>query len=205
MLAASRAALIGEPEKVDVVVADYDARWPERFEIERAKIAAALGQRALAIEHIGATSVPGLAAKPIIDICLVVSGSSDEASYVPDLSAAGYELRVREPQWHEHRMLRTPERDVHVHMFNDGSTEISRHLLFRDGSAATRLTMTCTRRPSADWRKRTGRRCSTMPRRSPRWSKQLPGRLWTQAQRRVSDVHICLSVFRRGVAGLRNV
>jgi GrpB-like predicted nucleotidyltransferase (UPF0157 family) len=132
ILAASRAVLIGEPEKVDIVVADYDASWPEHFEIERAKIAAALGQRALAIEHIGSTSVPGLAAKPIIDICLVVSESSDEAAYVPDLSAAGYELRVREPEWHEHRMLRTPERDVHVHVFTDGSTEIRRHLLFRD-------------------------------------------------------------------------
>jgi GrpB-like predicted nucleotidyltransferase (UPF0157 family) len=132
ILAASRALLIGEPEKVDIVVVDYDARWPERFEIERAKIAATLGERALAIEHIGSTSVPGLAAKPIIDICLVVPDSSDEASYVPDLSAAGYELRVREPEWHEHRMLRTPERDVHVHVFTDGSTEISRLLLFRD-------------------------------------------------------------------------
>jgi GrpB-like predicted nucleotidyltransferase (UPF0157 family) len=129
ILAAIRAVLIGEPEKVDIVVADYDATWPEHFEIERAKIAAALGQRALAIEHIGSTSVPGLAAKPIIDICLVVSDSSDEASYVADLSAAGYELRVREP---EHRMLRTPERDVHVHVLTDGSTEISRLLLFRD-------------------------------------------------------------------------
>jgi GrpB protein len=56
---ASRAVLIGEPEKVDIVVADYDAIWPERFEIERAKIAVALGQRALAIEDIGSTSVPG--------------------------------------------------------------------------------------------------------------------------------------------------
>lgn len=133
ILARGRAVLIGEPdEKVEIVIVDYDSGWPERFEVERANIAAALGPRALAIEHIGSTSVPGLAAKPIIDICVVVPDSSDEASYVPHLSDAGYELRVREPDAHEHRMLRTHERDVHVHVFTDGSTEIGRHLLFRD-------------------------------------------------------------------------
>jgi GrpB-like predicted nucleotidyltransferase (UPF0157 family) len=133
ILARSRAVLIGEPaEKVAIVIADYDSGWPERFEVERARIAAALGPRAGAIEHIGSTSVPGLPAKPIIDICLVVADSSDEASYVPFLSDAGYELRVREPDAHEHRMLRTRERDVHVHVFTDGSTEIGRLLVFRD-------------------------------------------------------------------------
>jgi GrpB-like predicted nucleotidyltransferase (UPF0157 family) len=86
----------------------------------------------LAVEHIGSTSVPGLIAKPIIDILVVVADSSDEASYLPGLESAGYELRVREPDWHEHRMLRSSVRDVHVHVFTMGSSEIQRHLAFRD-------------------------------------------------------------------------
>lgn len=80
----------------------------------------------------GKTSVVGLAAKPIVDICVVVADSSEEASYVPDLERAGYRLRVREPDWHEHRMLRTETRDVHVHVFTVGSSEIERYLVFRD-------------------------------------------------------------------------
>ena len=123
---------LGEPERVAIVIENYDPEWPRRFEIEKAKIEEALGERALAVEHIGSTSVVGLAAKPIIDICVVVADSSDEASYVPDLEAAGYRLRVREPDWHEHRMLRTGARDVHVHVFTVGSSEIERHLMFRD-------------------------------------------------------------------------
>ena len=106
--------------------------WPQRFEFEQQRIEAALGVQALSVEHIGSTSVFGLVAKPIIDICVVVEDSSDEASYVPDLEAVGYELRVREPDWHEHRMLRTAAHDVHVHVFTFGSAEIDRHLAFRD-------------------------------------------------------------------------
>jgi GrpB-like predicted nucleotidyltransferase (UPF0157 family) len=91
-----------------------------------------LGAVALRIEHIGSTSVPGLAAKAIIDILLVVEDSGNEVSYLPELEAAGFVLRVREPEFHEHRMLRTPARDVHLHVFSLGSTEIERYLTFRD-------------------------------------------------------------------------
>ena len=93
---------------------------------------AALGEAALSVEHIGSTSVPGLAAKPIVDILLVVEDSGEEASYVPSLEGAGYILRVREPDFHEHRMFRTPAKDVHVHVFSAGSPEIERYLLLRD-------------------------------------------------------------------------
>jgi GrpB-like predicted nucleotidyltransferase (UPF0157 family) len=127
-----RPGLVGGPEHVEIRVVDYDPSWVARFETEAARIRRALSDHALMLEHIGSTSVPGLAAKPIIDICLVVADSSDESAYVPALEAAGYELRVREPEWHQHRMLRTPERDVHVHVFTIGSTEIRRHLAFRD-------------------------------------------------------------------------
>jgi GrpB-like predicted nucleotidyltransferase (UPF0157 family) len=123
---------IGGPEKVEIAVVDCDPRWPQRFELEREKILGALGERALSVDHIGSTSVPGLAAKPIIDICLAVSDSSDEESYLAPLEAAGYELRVREPDFHEHRMVRTHSHDVHVHIFTKGSGEIDRYLVFRD-------------------------------------------------------------------------
>jgi GrpB-like predicted nucleotidyltransferase (UPF0157 family) len=127
-----RAPLIGEPEKVAIVIVDYDPTWPQRFEIERAKILEALGSAALSVEHIGSTSVPGLAAKAIIDVCVVVADSSQETSYVPALELEGYAVRVREPDWHEHRMLRSAARDVHVHVFTLGSSEPARNLTFRD-------------------------------------------------------------------------
>jgi GrpB-like predicted nucleotidyltransferase (UPF0157 family) len=87
---------------------------------------------ALGIEHVGSTSVPGLAAKPIIDIDVLVADSSHEAAYLPALLVAGYVLRVREPAWHEHRMFRTPELDVHIHLFSTGCVEVARHLAFRN-------------------------------------------------------------------------
>ena len=121
--------LVGGREKRKVLIVDYDPTWPERFEREKARISSALGQTARRIEHIGSTAVPGLAAKPVIDIVLVVDSVEDEASYHPPLERAGYVLRVREPG---HHMFRTPELDVHVHVWSIGSAEIERHLLFRD-------------------------------------------------------------------------
>ena len=84
------------------------------------------------IEHAGSTSVPGLPAKPIIDIVLVVAESAREAEYVPALESAGYQLRIREPGWHEHRMFKGPETDVNLHVLSTGSPEIDRMLTFRD-------------------------------------------------------------------------
>lgn len=124
--------IIGGAESSSIVVVDYDPSWPERFRRESAKIQTALGGAVRKIEHIGSTSVPGLAAKPIVDILLVVKDSSDEASYLPALESAGYVLRVREIDFHEHRMLRTPTKDVHVHVYSLGSPEIERYLLLRD-------------------------------------------------------------------------
>jgi GrpB-like predicted nucleotidyltransferase (UPF0157 family) len=127
-----REVIIEEIEPQAIVVANYDPVWPERFRQEEARIRAALGRAALSIEHIGSTSVPGLAAKPIVDILLVVEDSANEGSYLPALEEAGYVLRVREPDFDEHRMLRTPQKDVHVHVFSAGSPEIGRYLLLRD-------------------------------------------------------------------------
>jgi GrpB-like predicted nucleotidyltransferase (UPF0157 family) len=127
-----REAIIGDIEPQTIVVADYDPAWPERFRYEEARIRAALGAAALSVEHIGSTSVPGLAAKPILDVLLVVEDSGDEGFYVPAIEGAGYVLRVREPGFDEHRMFRTPAKDVHVHVFSAGSPEIDRYLLLRE-------------------------------------------------------------------------
>ena len=124
--------LIGGFEKREIRIADYDPEWPAQYEAHAKIIAVALSNALLRIEHIGSTSVPGLAAKPIIDILAVVADSADEASYVPKLEAAGYALRVREPNFFEHRMLRTSARDVHVHVYSPGTPEICRNLIFRD-------------------------------------------------------------------------
>lgn len=123
------AELIGGREPREILVVPHDSSWPDRFEIEHGRITRALGDRVFRIDHVGSTSVPGLAAKPIVDIDLSVDDPEDENSYVPDLLEAGYLLRVREPA---HRMLRTPELDVHVHVCAAGSEWERTHLLFRD-------------------------------------------------------------------------
>jgi GrpB-like predicted nucleotidyltransferase (UPF0157 family) len=119
--------LVGGREKVRIRIVDYDPEWPMRFERERARLRSALGASALSIEHIGSTAVPGLAAKPIVDVLVVVRDPEDSALVAP-LERADYQLRVREPG---HRMFRTPERDVHVHLWPEGA-EVERLLAFRD-------------------------------------------------------------------------
>jgi GrpB-like predicted nucleotidyltransferase (UPF0157 family) len=124
--------LIGGIEKRQIVIVDYDPRWAGQFHKHAEILARALDSTALAIEHVGSTSVPELAAKPIVDIDVVVEDSGDEARYLPAIVQAGYVLRVREPDWHQHRMFRTPELDVHVHVFSRGCIEFKRHIVFRD-------------------------------------------------------------------------
>ena len=124
--------LIGGLEPREIVIAEYDAAWPGRYEAHARVIREVLGGTLLQIEHVGSTSVPGLAAKPIIDILAVVPDSADESAYVPQLAAAGYSLRVREPDFFEHRMLRTAARDVHLHVYSPGAPEIGRVVTFRD-------------------------------------------------------------------------
>lgn len=120
------------PHNAPIALADYDPGWPVLYAREAARIRAALGGRAVQVEHVGSTSVPGLAAKPIIDILLAVPDSSDEQSYVPALEAAGYVLRIREPDWFEHRLFKGPDTDINLHVFTVGAAEIDRMLLFRD-------------------------------------------------------------------------
>ena len=125
---------VGEPSLLNgpVALEKYNPAWPEQFARQAERIGAALGDLALRIEHIGSTSVPGLAAKPVIDILVVVANSEDEPAYVPALEAAGYVLRIREPHWHEHRMFKGLEVNLNLHVFTAGSVEIERVLLLRD-------------------------------------------------------------------------
>jgi GrpB-like predicted nucleotidyltransferase (UPF0157 family) len=138
-----RQAWISEPPKLDgrVQLADYDPGWPGQYEREAARIRSALGDRVLLLEHIGSTSVPGLAAKPVIDILLVVADPAAENAYVPALEGAGYRLVIREPGWYQHRLLNGPEGtepSVNLHVHPPDSPEIARNLRFRDRLRADR-------------------------------------------------------------------
>jgi GrpB-like predicted nucleotidyltransferase (UPF0157 family) len=125
---------VGErrPHNAPVTLVEYDPRWPELFAQEADRVRTALGDAALRVEHVGSTSVPGLCAKPVIDMLLVVQNSADEPSYVPALEAAGYTLRIREPEWFEHRLFKGPDTDINLHVFSPGASEIDQMLRFRD-------------------------------------------------------------------------
>jgi GrpB-like predicted nucleotidyltransferase (UPF0157 family) len=129
-----RAAWVTEPPRLTakLQVVDYDPAWPGLFAREADRVRAVLGDRVLQLEHIGSTSVPGLAAKPIIDMLLVVPDPADEPAYLPDLEAAGYVLVIREPDWYQHRCFKGPDTNVNLHVYPPGCPEIERYLLFRD-------------------------------------------------------------------------
>lgn len=143
------------PTRVDgsIVLAPYDPAWPAAFEDQAARIRTALGPVATAVEHVGSTSVPGLPAKPIVDINLLVADSADEPAYVPALERIGYELHIREPGWHEHRLLRLEDPRVNLHVFTTGSPEHARMITFRDrlrrDPAALELYLTTKQRLAA--------------------------------------------------------
>lgn len=115
-----------------ITLVPYDPRWPDMFCALADRIRAALGSAALAVHHAGSTSVPGLGAKPIIDIVLAVADSTDEGAYVPALTTAGFRFRLREPGWFEHRLMKAVDPAANLHVFSAGCPEIERMLLFRD-------------------------------------------------------------------------
>jgi GrpB-like predicted nucleotidyltransferase (UPF0157 family) len=115
-----------------ILLAPYDPQWPLLYEREEARIRATLRERAIVLEHAGSTSVPGLSAKPKIDIVLGVADTTDEDDYVLPLESAGYVLRIREPDWHQHRLLKGPDTEINLHVFTVGCVEIDRMLRFRD-------------------------------------------------------------------------
>jgi GrpB-like predicted nucleotidyltransferase (UPF0157 family) len=117
---------------VEILIADYDPQWPDLYNREAGRIRAVLGERILRLEHAGSTAVPGLAAKPLIDIVLEVADSADEDAWLRDLEAHGYRLRIREPEWNEHRMLKGPATNINLHVYSRGCPEIEKTLKFRD-------------------------------------------------------------------------
>ena len=131
---ADRSIPVNTPTPVDgeVVLVDYDPAWVQMYEAEAAIVKRALGEKASLVEHIGSTAVPGLSAKPCIDILLAVADSADEDAYLPQLDAAGFVLRMRHPDWNEHRVFKSERINVNLHVWSIGSTEIERHLTFRD-------------------------------------------------------------------------
>jgi GrpB-like predicted nucleotidyltransferase (UPF0157 family) len=140
-----------------IYIADYDPEWPRLFAREAERVRAVLGDRVLMLEHVGSTSVPGLAAKPRIDMLLVVPDSADEPAYVPDMEAAGYTLVIREPDWYQHRAFKGPDVDINLHVFSPGCTEIERMRRFRDwlrGNVADRELYERTKRELArrEWK-----------------------------------------------------
>lgn len=123
------AEIIGGPERREIAIVDYRASWVASFAAHRERIVRSLGGVARRIDHVGSTAVPGLPAKPIVDIQVSVADIENEPVYAQPLEEAGYILRVREVG---HRMFRTRERDVHIHLCEVGSGWERRHLLFRD-------------------------------------------------------------------------
>lgn len=128
------AVTVGAPKLLNTTIylAPYDPAWPSLFAQLAEQIRSALGDRVLLLEHAGSTSVPGLSAKPIIDMVMAVADSGDEAAYVPPLEAIGYTLKIREPDWYHHRVLNPPETPGNLHVFSQGCEEIQQMLLFRD-------------------------------------------------------------------------
>jgi GrpB-like predicted nucleotidyltransferase (UPF0157 family) len=149
---------VGDPQRLSsrIEVSEYDPGWPALYEREEARIRAALADRVIRVEHAGSTSVPGLPAKPIVDIVLEVPDSAAEPDYVPDLEAAGYVLRIREPEWFEHRLFKGPDTNINLHVFTAGCAETDRMLLLRDwlrANAADRELYAAAKRELAarDW------------------------------------------------------
>jgi len=156
-MAALRVSGAVTPHNAKIDLAPYDPTWPAQYEVEAAKIRIALGDGAFVLEHVGSTSIPGVSAKPIIDILLAVADSSYEDSYVPALTAQGYRLHIREPDWEQHRVMKGERPDVNLHVFTVGSREIGRMLGFRDrcrGNPEERRLYAETKRRLADrvWR-----------------------------------------------------
>jgi GrpB-like predicted nucleotidyltransferase (UPF0157 family) len=150
---------IGGPQPLTkpIEIREYDPDWPRLYEREEARIRSILGERVIRIEHAGSTSVPGLPAKPIIDIVLEVPDSAAEPEYVPPMEAAGYVLRIREPDWFEHRLFKGPDTNINLHVYTVGCEEVDRMLQFRDwlrGDAADRELYANAKRELAarDWK-----------------------------------------------------
>ena len=122
------------------MIVGYDSQWPVQAAAEMGAIRAALGHRLAAIEHIGSTSVPGLAAKPIIDLMAGLRTLDDAIDCVPLLATLEYsyvpEFEAQMPERRYFRKSRGETRTHHLHMVVIGGAFWQRHLVFRDALRA---------------------------------------------------------------------
>jgi GrpB-like predicted nucleotidyltransferase (UPF0157 family) len=123
--------------KLEISIVEPNPAWPQRFLDTKARIEAVLGSTAVAILHVGSTSVPGLPAKDVIDIDLVVKDVKDESSYVEALEGLGFRFILREPSWHQHRFFvdegdRPGAYHINLHIFGPDCPEVEKHQIFRE-------------------------------------------------------------------------
>ena len=124
-------AVAGSDRKLELIeLVPYDHEWPARFKDWRQKLIGALGPAARRIDHVGSTAVPGLKAKPVIDIQVSVDDILDETTYVPAIESLGVQLRSRDDDQRFFRPFADRTRDVHIHVCDAGSAWERRHLLF---------------------------------------------------------------------------
>jgi len=144
--------VVGSPRAVGIEVTDPDPDWPRQYSVLAARIREALGWRVLQLEHVGSTSVPGLPAKPVIDVDLTVADPGREQDYIPALEQTGFRLVIREPWWHGHRVLRADAPPCNLHVFGFDSPELVKHRIFRDwlrGNPAERDRYAAAKRQAA--------------------------------------------------------
>ena len=142
------ARVSGAAPAIGIEVTDPDPTWPRQYDDLADRIRDAMGWRVLQLEHVGSTSVQGLAAKPIIDIDLTVADPDREQDYIPALEAIGFRLAIREPWWYGHRVLRAAEPHCNLHVFGFDSPELVKHRIFVTGYRATPTSATATPPPS---------------------------------------------------------
>jgi GrpB-like predicted nucleotidyltransferase (UPF0157 family) len=175
----------GAPRAIGIEVTDPDPGWPQQYRDLAARIREALGWRALQLDHVGSTSVPGLAAKPVIDIDLTVADPGHEQDYIPALEKVGFRLVIREPWWYGHRVLRADEPRCNLHVFGFDSPELVKHRIFRDWLRVIPGSAIVTPPPSARPQPRPTRaestRCNTTPASSRSSGRSITGRSWLQA------------------------
>lgn len=120
-----------------IAIVEPNPTWPQRFFNTKVRIEAVLGSTAVAVLHAGSTSVPGLPAKDVVDVDLVVKDIKDEASYIDALEGVGFSFLFREPEWHQHRFFvdegdRPGAYPINLHVFGQDCPEVERHRIFRE-------------------------------------------------------------------------